>query len=91
MTIQDVAKHLTLSWDTIKEIDKRYLTKYFSKPKLKNLKQIAIDEISIWRGYRYFTVVLDLQSGAIVFVGDSKGADALKPFLETTQEKSGFN
>ena len=26
------------------------------------------------------TVVLDLDSGAVVFVGDSKGADALKPF-----------
>jgi transposase len=31
-------------------------------------------------GLRYVTVVLDLDSGAVVFVGDGKGADALKPF-----------
>jgi len=80
MTIQDVAKNLNVSWDTIKEIDKRYLIKHFSKPKLKKLKQIAIDEISVGKGHRYFTVVLDLRTGAIVFVGDSKGTEALKPF-----------
>ena len=32
------------------------------------------------KGHRYLTVVLDLVSGAVVFVGDGKGADALKPF-----------
>ena len=41
---------------------------------------LAIDEISIGRGHRYLTVVLDLISGAVVFVGDGKGADALVPF-----------
>ena len=44
------------------------------------LKQIAIDEINIGKGHRYFTIVLDLLSGAVVFVGDGKGVDALKPF-----------
>src|SRR5262249_15625353 len=40
----------------------------------------AIDEIAIAKGHRYVTVVLDLLSGAVVFVGDGKGVDALKPF-----------
>jgi len=47
---------------------------------LGKLKQIAIDEISIGKGHRYLTVVLDLKTGAIVFIGDGKGADALEPF-----------
>src|SRR5271167_1180860 len=51
MTIRDVAAHLGVSWDVIKEIQKRDLS-----------------------------VVMDLESGAVVFVGDGKGADALKPF-----------
>ena len=80
MTIKDVASHLRVSWDTVKEIEKRYLRRRFSKPKLGKLKRIAIDEISIGRGHKYLTVVLDLISGAVVFVGDGKGADALKPF-----------
>lgn len=80
MTIQDVAYHLGVSWDVVKDIQKRYLSKRYAQPRLKDLKLIAIDEISIGRGHRYLTVVLDLESGAVVFVGDGKGADALLPF-----------
>jgi transposase len=80
MTIQDVADHLLVGWDTIKEIQRKNLQRRFGKPKLKNLKQIAIDEINIGKGHHYLTIVLDLLTGAVVFVGDGKGVDALKPF-----------
>ena len=80
MTIQDVARHLQTGWDVVKDIQKRYLGQKFRRVKLKHLRLIAIDEIAIGRGHRYLTVVLDLVSGAVVFVGDGKGADALKPF-----------
>ena len=80
MTILDVARHLGVSWDIIKDIQKRDLSHRYAKPKLKHLRQIAIDEIAVAKGHRYLTVVLDLESGAVVFVGDGKGGDALKPF-----------
>jgi transposase len=80
MTIQDVAQHLGVGWDLIKDIQKRDLQRRYRKPRLSKLKQIAIDEISIGRGHRYLTVVLNLESGAVVFVGDGKGAEALEPF-----------
>src|SRR3954447_20630013 len=80
MTIRDVANHLGVSWDVIKDIQRRDLARRFAKPKLKHLRHIAIDEIAIAKGHRYLTVVLDLDSGAVVFVGDGKGAKALKPF-----------
>ena len=80
MTISDVARHLGVGWDMIKDIQKRYLIKRFSRPNIKKLKNIAIDEISIGKGHRYLTVVLDLATGAVVFVGSGKGSDALIPF-----------
>jgi transposase len=80
MTITDVANHLGVSWDTIKDIQKRFLKRRFSRPKLKHLSLIAIDEITIGRGHRYLTVVLDLKTGAVVFVGDGRGVASLKPF-----------
>ncbi|MEN8173947.1 MAG: ISL3 family transposase [Chloroflexota bacterium] len=80
MTISDVARHLGVGWDMVKDIQKRYLNRRFSKPKLHQLRQIAIDEISIGKGHRYLTVVLDLTTGAVVFVGDGKGSEALIPF-----------
>lgn len=80
MTIQDVANHLQISWDTIKDIQKRHLQRRFGKPKLHKLRLIAIDEIAVGKGHHYVTVVLNLVSGAVVFVGEGKGADALAPF-----------
>ncbi|MBV8317770.1 MAG: ISL3 family transposase [Planctomycetaceae bacterium] len=80
MTIRDVAVHLDVSWDVIKDIQKRDLSRRFAKPKLKHSRRIAIDEIAVAKGHRYLTVVMDLESGAVVFVGDGKGGDALKPF-----------
>jgi transposase len=80
MTIKDVADHLQLGWDTVKEIQTKHLQRRFGKPKFRKLRQIAIDEINIGKGHRYLTIVLDLLTGAVVFVGDGKGVDALKPF-----------
>jgi len=80
MTIKDVAEHLQVSWDTVKDIQARSLQRRFGKPKLHKLKQIAIDEIAVGKGHHYLTVVLNLLSGAVVFVGDGKGVEALEPF-----------
>lgn len=82
MTIQDVARHLQVSWDTVKDIQARHLHQRFGKPKLHKLKEIAIDEIAVSKGHHYLTVVLNLRSGAVVFVGDGKGVAALKPFWQ---------
>ena len=50
MTIRDVARHLGVGWDLIKDIQKRDLSRRFAKPKLKHLRHIAIDEIAIAKG-----------------------------------------
>lgn len=80
MTIQGVADHLQIGWDMVKEIQQQNLERHFSKPKLKQLKRIAIDEIYIGKKHKYLTLVLDLDRGAVVYVGDGKGENALAPF-----------
>jgi transposase len=82
MTIQDVADHLQVGWDTIKEIQAKNLQRRFSKPKLHKLKQIAIDEINVGKGHHYLTIVLNLVTGAVVFVGDGKGVKSLEIFFK---------
>jgi len=78
-TIQDVARHLQVSWGTIKDIQKRHLQRRFKKVRLKDLRQIAIDEIYVGRKH-FLTIVLDLDTGAVVFVGEGRSVDSLKPF-----------
>jgi transposase len=80
MTIQDVAKHLKMSWHTIKEIDKAYLRRNFSKPRLKDVEYIAIDEFAYKKGRKYKTVVYDLKEGRAIFIGEGNTAETLNPF-----------
>lgn len=79
-TILDVANHLRVSWDLVKEIQKRYLKKHYSRPDIKNVKHIAIDEFAVKKGHKYMTVVVDLDTGIIIHVGEGKGNEALEAF-----------
>jgi transposase len=79
-TTKHAAQHLGVSWDTIRDIERRYLEKHFSKPKLKHLKRIAIDEIAVRKGHRYLTLVLDLDSGRVVYVGKGRKKQSLDDF-----------
>ena len=80
MCMWTVARHLHVGWDLVKELKRRYLKKHFDPPALDGLRRIAIDEIAVGKGHRYMTIVLDLDTGAIVHTGDGKGGDALDPF-----------
>ena len=80
MTIQDVALHLEMNWHTVKEIDKAYLNKHYSRPRLKDVEYIAIDEFAYKTGRKYKTVVYDLKEGRAIFVGDGRTSETLDPF-----------
>lgn len=82
MTMADIAQHLEMSWDTVKEIIKADLERRSEKIDWRNLRYIAIDEISIAKGQRYLTVVLNLQTGRVLFVAESRKAEALAPFFK---------
>ena len=79
-TTWDVARHLGVSWALVRSIEQNYLERHFAKPKLRSLRMMAVDEIYSGKKGKYLTLVLDLESGAIVFVGEGKGAAALEPF-----------
>ncbi|MCD4774906.1 MAG: ISL3 family transposase [Candidatus Aegiribacteria sp.] len=75
-----VAEFCGLSWDTVKQIHKEGLRRKFKRIKLKDVRQIAIDEVCIGRPRKFLTIVLDLDTGQVLHIGRGKGADALKGF-----------
>src|SRR6516162_3042534 len=80
MTITDLATVTGLGWDTVKDIVKKRLQRDYGTPRLKDLKHLSIDEIYLGRRRRYYTLVLDLDSGRIVWVANGRGGDALRKF-----------
>ena len=87
MTVSEVARHLGLDWKTVKDIDKYYLERDFGQPDLNGLSILAVDEISIRKGHRYLTVVLDYRSGRVVFVGKDRRTKTLERFFDQLSDQ----
>lgn len=81
-TIKDVAEIVGLGWDSVKEIFKSHLRRQLRKRSLSNVRRIAVDEFAVRKGYHYLTVVLDLDSGQVLWSAEGRSADALLPFLD---------
>ena len=80
MTMSDVADLTYLSWDTVKTIVKARLQENYGQVSFKGLKYLSIDEIYVGKRGRYYTLVVDLESGRIVWVGKGRGQAALQRF-----------
>ena len=87
MTVSDVAQHLGLDWKTVKTIDKFYLERDYGQPDYQGLRILAVDEISIRKGHRYLTVVMDYLSGRVVFVGKDRKSKTLERFFNQLNAK----
>ena len=79
MSIKALADYFDLHWNTIKNIEKRHLKTKYKRIKLKNVNYIGIDEVYVGHK-KYLTIVRDMISGAVLFIGDGKGSDALADF-----------
>lgn len=80
MTILDVAELTGLCWDTVKNLVKERLAKDYAHIRLKELQRLAIDEIYLGRKQKYLTLVIDQESGRIIWVGRGKAGEALHGF-----------
>jgi len=78
--VTDLAAVTGLGWDTVKHILKTRLEKDYGHPRLKELQRLSIDEIHLGRKKKFYTLVIDLDSGRIVWVAKGRGGDALRPF-----------
>jgi transposase len=87
MTLQDVSNHLGVSWDTVKDIHSTYLERHYSPPSLEGVENVGIDEFAVRKGHVYKTIVVDLDSGRILYVGEGKGTDSLTGFWKKVKRK----
>ena len=81
LPIKRVAEHFGLSWHTVKEIDKRRLLREVGTPCYDGLRLLAIDEISVHKGHRYMTTVLDFETGRLVWMGEDRSKKTIERFL----------
>lgn len=80
MTMSDVADLTLLGWDTVKKIVADGLKKDYSDPSLKKVRYLGIDEIHLGSKKRFFTIVIDLEDGRILWAKPGRGKAALQGF-----------
>jgi transposase len=80
MTLTDVAELTLLSWDTVKGIVKEQLARDYSRPRLRDVRYIAIDEIHLGRKRKFYTIVIDLEDGRILWAAAGRGKSVLQGF-----------
>jgi transposase len=80
MTLQHVAELTGLGWDTVKAIHKQYLRRKYTSMNLKSVRYLAIDEVYLGKKRKFITLVMDLESGRVLHIGQGKGKDALAGF-----------
>lgn len=88
-TISDIAKHLGVGWDMIKDIHKKYLKRKYANPDISKVKRIGIDEFAVRKGHVYKTIVVDLDTGRIIYVGDGRGSSSLTDFWKRLKRRGG--
>ena len=87
MTVTEVARHVQLDWKTVKEIDKQYLEAQYGQLKYDGLRILAVDEIAIRKGHKYLTVVLNYETGRVVYVAKDRKTKTLNYFFNKLSPK----
>jgi transposase len=90
LTVQDVSAHLGIDRKTIKEIDLAGLEGAHGRTDYSNLRLLASDESAVKKGHNYLTIVLDYESGRVVWVGEGRKKETLDEFFGgmTAEEKA---
>jgi transposase len=82
LSVAAVAAHLDLDPKTVKAIDQAALKAEFGETRYEGLRRLAIDEIALKKGQNdYMTVILDYDTGRVVWMGLGHGVATLDAFF----------
>lgn len=80
MSIAAVARMLHLSWDEVDTIMDRAVRRGMQRRNQRPLRFIGIDEKSVKKRHKYFTIVTDLERSEVVWIGRGRKRESIDPF-----------
>ena len=82
MAIKHVAHFFHLDWGTVKSVDKQHLKEKLVTQEKTPVQIIGMDESAIQKGHRYATVIINLESGSVIWVGRGRSRESIRSFFE---------
>jgi hypothetical protein len=89
ITLDDALRYLGISWGLAKAIHKWLRRKKYGKPRPRYLQQLADNDVCVRIRRSSLTLVLDLTSGAVLFVGKGRGSYTLRRFFRRLRPSQG--
>ncbi len=81
LTVKHVADLLGLHWHTVKQIDKQRLKREVAEPDRSRLRYLLMDEFALHKGHRYATVVSCAETQQVIWLGEGRSRQAIRPFF----------
>lgn len=82
LPIKHVAQLTGLHWHSLKTLDKARLARDVPAPDLSQVRYLAMDEFALYKGHRYASVVMDAERTQVLWVGEGRSREAIRPFFE---------
>lgn len=85
-----VAEYLGINWRTVGNCIKAAHDRLEPDltQRLRGVKRICVDETSYKKGHKYITVVIDMDTGNVIWIREDRGDEVFKQFcLELTEEE----
>jgi transposase len=86
MTMYAVSIFLGVGWDLVKEILRTNLERRAERRSFRKVRRVAIDEFALRKGHNYMTVVLDLDTGHVLFTAEGRDKACLAPFFRRLRQ-----
>jgi len=82
LPVKQVAEFYGLDWDTVKNLDVAALAAQLLPVDCSGVTAIAMDEFAVRKGHRYATVVVEPSRKRVLWVGEGRSREAVRPFFE---------
>jgi len=82
-----VVRRMRISWDEIDGIVMRAVGRGMARRQKDIVRFIGIDEKSVRKGHKYFTIVSDLQSQKVLWIGRGRKRETIDAFWKTLSKE----
>lgn len=82
-SVSAVARNFDMSWNAVDGIMKRAVERGLNRRKIKDPKNISVDETAFQRRHEYVTVVTDQSNGEVLFIADDRKKESLEQYYKS--------